>query len=423
MKGVSLESYTKPFTFMKGLTEFPLVLERGCGLDVHQKTVVATVQGTDIEVETRTFGTFTSELKELGLWLNSLGVTHIAMESTGIYWKPVFNILEEDFEILLVNARHIKNVPGRKTDKKDSAWITKLLLSGLLKGSFVPSAQYRELRDLYRYKRKLIGMKVSERNRLHKQLEDANIKIASVLSDVFGVSGSLILEQLIQGEEDPLLLANLAKGQLRKKIPALQLALEGHLRDHHRFMLKTLCQSIKSIENTIREVETRIEHYLQSLSEEMALLETIPGVGRQTAGQILAEITPDMSAFPDHKHLASWAGIAPGSNESAGKKKSTKITHGNKHLKTALVEAAWAASHTKDTYLNRKFVSLVSRRGPKKALVAVGHKILIASYHILKTRQPYQEPDDTTFREKRKQAFIKKSLERLRELGVEIRLN
>lgn len=228
MKGGSLESYKKLFTIMDGLTEFPLVLERGRGLDVHQKTVVATVQGTDIEVETRTFGTFTSELKELGLWLNSLGVTHIAMESTGIYWKPVFNILEEDFEILLVNARHIKNVPGRKTDRKDSAWITKLLLSGLLKGSFVPSAQYRELRDLCRYKRKLIGMKVSERNRLHKQLEDANIKIASVISDVFGVSGSLIVEQLIQGEEDPLLLASLAKGQLRKKIPALQLALEGH---------------------------------------------------------------------------------------------------------------------------------------------------------------------------------------------------
>jgi len=408
---------------MSGLTEFPPVLERGCGLDVHQKTVVATVQGTDIEVETRTFGTFTSEIMELGIWLNSLGVTHIAMESTGIYWKPIYNILEEDFEIILVNARHIKNVPGHKTDKKDSAWIAKLLMSGLLKGSFIPGPEYRELRDLCRYKRKLIGMKVSERNRLHKVLEDANIKLASVMSDMFGVSGSLILAQLIAGQEDPKILASQAKGLLRKKIPQLELALDGHIREHHRFMLKTISQSIQNIEETILIVEQRIDEYLDKLSREIELLKSIPGVGKETATTILAEIGNDMEVFPDHKHLASWAGMAPGSNESAGKKKSTRITHGNIHLKTALVEAAWAASHTKETYLNRKFTSLVSRRGPKKALVAVGHKILTAAYYILKSGETYKEPDDSAYREKRKQAYIRKSLERLRELGVDIRLN
>lgn len=408
---------------MSGLTEFPPVLERGCGFDVHQKTVVATVQGTDIEVETRTYGTFTSEIMELGIWLNSLGVTHIAMESTGIYWKPIYNILEEDFEIILVNARHIKNVPGHKTDKKDSAWIAKLLMSGLLKGSFIPGPEYRELRDLCRYKRKLIGIKVSERNRLHKVLEDANIKIASVMSDVFGVSGNLMVEQLIAGQEDPKILASQAKGMLRKKIPELELALEGHIREHHRFMLKTISQSIQNIEETILTVELRIDVFLDKLSREIELLESIPGVGKETATTILAEIGNDMEVFPDHKHLASWAGIAPGSNESAGKKKSTRITHGNIHLKTALVEAAWAASHTKDTYLNRKFTSLVSRRGPKKALVAVGHKILTAAYYILKFGETYKEPDDTAYREKRKQAYIRKSLERLRELGVDVRLN
>lgn len=231
------------------------MIQRGCGLDVHQKTVVATVSGIDLDVETRTFGTFTSELKELGMWLNPLSVTHLAMESTGVYWKPVYTILEEDFRIILVNARHIKNVPGHKTDKKDSEWIAKLLLSGLLKGSFVPPERFRELRDLCRYKRKLIA----QRNRMHKILEDANIKLASVVSDVFGATGTAIIEALIQGQENPVYLADLAKGSLRKKIPDLQLALHGRLTDHHRFMLTTLRDSIHSINAQIGQVETRME--------------------------------------------------------------------------------------------------------------------------------------------------------------------
>lgn len=405
---------------MSSQIEFEQVIKRGCGLDVHQKTIVATVSGIDVEIETRTFGTFTSQIEELKVWLNSLSITHIAMESTGVYWKPVYNILEEDFKIILVNARHIKNVPGHKTDKKDSEWIAKLLLSGLLKGSFVPAEWIRELRDLCRYKRKLIAQRVAQRNRIHKILEDANIKLASVVSDVFGVSGNLILDALIQKQNDPEYLANLAKGPLRKKITELKLSLQGRLTEHHRFMLSTLRDSIDSINSQIGHIESRIECYAVLLQQEVDLLQTIPGVGKETAMNILAESGNDMEVFPDHKHLASWAGVSPGNNESAGKKKSTRITHGNKYLKTALVEAAWAASHTKDTYMNRKYGAIAVRRGSKKALIAVAHKILTALYYILKNKEPYLEPDDTAYQLKRKQAQIKKSLERLRGLGVQV---
>ncbi|WP_268037062.1 IS110 family transposase, partial [Algoriphagus sp. PAP.12] len=318
------------------------------------------------------------------------------------------------------NARHIKNVPGHKTDKKDSEWIAKLLLSGLLKGSFVPAEWIRELRDLCRYKRKLIAQRVAQRNRVHKILEDANIKLASVVSDVFGISGTLILDALIQKQNDPEYLANLAKGSLRKKMTDLKLSLHGRLTDHHRFMLSTLRDSIDSINSQIRDIELRIESYAVELQQELDLLQTIPGVGKETAMNILAETGNDMGVFPDHKHLASWAGVSPGNNESAGKKKSTRITHGNKYLKTALVEAAWAASHTKDTYLNRKHGAIAARRGTKKALIAVAHKILTALYFILKNKESYLEPDDTAYQEKRKQAQIKKSLERLRGLGVQV---
>lgn len=405
---------------MTAQIKFEQVIERGCGLDVHQKTIVATVRGIDVEIETKTFGTFTSQIEDLKLWLNSLSITHIAMESTGVYWKPIYNILEEDFKIILVNARHIKNVPGHKTDKKDSEWIAKLLLSGLLKGSFVPAEWIRELRDLCRYKRKLIAQRVAQRNRVHKILEDANIKLASVVSDVFGVSGTLILDALIQEQKDPEYLANLAKGPLRKKMTDLKLSLQGRLTDHHRFMLSTLRDSINSINSQISHIELRIESYAAELQQEIHLLQTIPGVGKETAMNILAETGNDMEVFPDHKHLASWAGVSPGNNESAGKKKSTRITHGNKYLKTALVEAAWAASHTKDTYLNRKYGAIAARRGAKKALIAAAHKILTALYYVLKNKEPYLEPDDTAYQEKRKQAQFKKSLERLRGLGVQV---
>jgi transposase len=380
--------------------------------------VVATIRGEGIQEETRTFSTFTDALKELSEWLKSHGITHIAMESTGVYWKPVYNIVDPDFEIILVNARHIKHVPGHKTDRKDSAWIAKLLLSGLLKGSFIPPRLSRELRELYRYKRKLIGQRTAEGNRLQKVLEDANIKIGSVLSDVFGVSGRAMIEAILEGQSDPKALAELAKGTLRRKKDQLILALQGNITAHHRFMLRISQKAINNADELIIQVDEQIDTYLEAYAEENRLLQTIPGVQQATATAIIAEIGTDMSAFPNQHHLASWAGLCPGNNESAGKKKSERITYGNKSLKTALVEAAWAASHTKDTYLKRRYASLAARRGKKKALVAIAHKILVAAYFILKDRTSYQEPDNEAWVQKRKQAQIRSYLKRLHELGV-----
>ena len=408
---------------MPNVVEFPQLIERGCGLDVHQQTVVATIKGAGIVEETRTFGTFTCDLEILKTWLQENHITHLAMESTGGYWKPVYNILSADFEIILVNARHIKNVPGHKTDKKDSSWIAKLLLSGLLKGSFIPEQSIRELRELYRYKRKLIGQRVAERNRLQKILQDANIKLTSVVSDLFGATGSAILQALTEGQTDPFYLASLAKGSLKNKKAELQLALQGRLTLHHQFMLKIHIRALDNIESLIADIDERINQCQEPYQQQLQLLQTIPGVGRETAGGIIAEIGCDMEAFPSEKHLASWAGVCPGNNESAGKKKSERTTHGNKTLKTALTEAAWAASHTKDSFLRRKYNSLITRRGKKRALIAVGHKILCAAYFILKNMEEYKEPDETMLFEKRKQAQIGRYLKRLHELGVSPRLN
>lgn len=301
--------------------EFEQVVERGCGMDVHKETVVATVAGIGIGQETRTFGTFTNSLKELRDWLKSLGVTTVAMESTGVYWKPVFNVLEADFEIMLVNARHIKNVPGHKTDTKDSRWITKLLLSGLLKGSFIPPVEIRELRDLFRYKRKLTGQVSAEKNRLQKILEDANIKLSSVVSDTFGVSATRIIDALIAGQEDIEELVKLCHGKLNGKKEALQEALVGKLTEHHKFMLRTIKKSMANIEGIIGEVEAEIDVQTKAYEVEIGLLQTIPGVGKDTAIGIVAEIGVDMEVFPNEQHLASWAGMSPGNNESANKKK------------------------------------------------------------------------------------------------------
>ncbi|MFA5781022.1 MAG: IS110 family transposase [Bacteroidales bacterium] len=305
----------------KNVVEFEQIVKRGCGMDVHKETVVATVSGIGIKPTTRTFSTFTSSLIELKEWLKSLEITHAAMESTGVYWKPVFNVLEEDFEILLVNARHIKNVPGHKTDKKDSKWIAKLLLSGLLKGSFIPPKEIRELRDLFRYKRKLVGQISSEKNRLQKILEDANIKLSSVVSDTFGVSSTRIIEALLNGQNDIEELVKLCHGRLNSKKAELKEALVGKLTEHHKFMLRTIKKSIANIEDIVSEVEKQIDEQTKSYQIEMELLQTIPGVGKDTAIGIVAEMGVDMNVFPNEQHLASWAGMSPGNNESAGKKK------------------------------------------------------------------------------------------------------
>jgi transposase len=302
--------------------EFEQVIEKGCGLDVHKEIVVAAVRGKGVKIETKTYSTFTSSLKEMKEWLKSLGITHIAMESTGVYWKPVFNILEDAFEILLVNARHLKNVPGRKTDKADSRWISKLLISGLLKGSFVPPENIRELRDLSRYKTKLTGQASSEKNRMQQILEDANIKLSSVVTDTSGVVATKLIDGLMAGRKDlDVLINECYHGKLTASKEKLKEALTGRLTAHHTFMLKQMKDHIAYLESQIAVIDQEMDKKLEVYNKQLELLQTIPGVGKNGAKGILSEIGTNMDVFPDEQHLSSWAGICPGNNESAGKKK------------------------------------------------------------------------------------------------------
>lgn len=301
--------------------EFAQLVRRGCGLDVHKELLVATIRGEGLPIQTRSFGAFTQDIEELATWLRTHQVTHVAMESTGVYWKPVFNVLGEEFEVLLVNARHIKHVPGHKTDKKDSEWLAKLLLAGLLKASFIPPQAVREWRDLFRYQRKATGHISAEWNRIQKVLEDANIKLSSVISDISGVSGRRMLEALSRGQTNVDELLQLAHGRLKPKREELKKALAGKLTKHHQFMLTTLLRSIAQQEGLVADINTQIDSQLSEYDTQLALLQTIPGVGPVTAVGILSEIGPNMDQFPSEKHLASWAGMAPGQQESAGKKK------------------------------------------------------------------------------------------------------
>lgn len=297
------------------------VIEKGCGLDVHKETVVACVMGAGIEKEVRTYGTMTGELLKLKEWLQELGITHVAMESTGVYWKPIFNILEDSFEVILVNARHIKNVPGRKTDVRDCEWICKLLRCGLVKGSFIPEKDIRELRDLTRYRKKLVQTISSEKNRVQKVLEDANIKLSSVLSNSFGVSGSAIIAELLKGSQTIEEMSALARGRLGKKKEQIKKSLQGNFQEHHRFMIGASLEHIDSIERIISGIDIEIDKKIEGYRKEYELLQTIPGVKEQGAAAIIAEVGTDMGRFPTEEHLASWAGMSPGNNESAGKKK------------------------------------------------------------------------------------------------------
>ena len=307
----------------KGQISFEQIIERGCGIDIHKNILVATIAGKGILEETRTFDCFTHSLETVRDWLKERGVTHVGMESSGVYWKPVYNILEPEIKILLVNARHIKNVPGHKTDKKDSKWIAKLLLSGLLKGSFIPPRHIRELRDLTRYKRKVTGEITSEKNRVHKILEDANIKLSSVVSNLSGATASKIIDAMIEGEEDIDKLLKFRHGKMQSTVEDLAASLKGNLTGHHRFMLQLIKETIKGKEKIIAELDTRIEKQLKEneLVLDAELLATIPGVGKEAAAYILAEIGNNMDQFPNEQHLSSWAGMSPGCNESAGKKK------------------------------------------------------------------------------------------------------
>lgn len=398
------------------------IIDKGCGLDVHKQSVVACIMGEGIKKEIKTYGTYTRELQELKEWLKSNKITHVAMESTGVYWKPIFNILEDDFEILLVNARHIKNVPGRKTDVSDSEWICKLLRAGLLKGSFIPPRDIRELRDLTRYEQKLIQNISAEKNRIQKILEDANIKLSSVVSNMFGVTATKIVEELLKGELTPEELCQFTKGRLNSKKEEIIKAVEGKLTKHHKLMIEASLEHIKAIEKIIDTIDVQIQELLKNHSEAYELLQTIPGVKEKAAACIIAEIGTDMEQFPSENHLCAWAGMAPGNNESAGKKKSGKTTKGSKALKSTLTQSAWAASRTKDTYLGAKYRALVGRRGKKRALIAVGHKILQIAYFIIKDKQSYKELGGNYLELRKEQTIVKGLTKRLQKLGYEVNL-
>ena len=396
------------------------------GLDVHKKTVVAAIivpgeQG-DLRKETRTFGTMTSDLLALSDWLLSCSVTHVAMESTGEYWKPVFNILENNFEVLLVNAQHIKAVPGHKTDVKDSEWIAELLRHGLMKASFVPPLGQRELRDLTRYRSTFVRTRATLVNRVHKVLEGANIKLTSVATDVMGVSGRAILAAIVQGQSTPEAMAELARGRMRDKRELLAKALEGRVQAHHRFVLVELLGQIDSMDETIQRFNEQIEEYCRPFEEAVVLLDTIPGVGRETAEVIVSEIGTDMSRFPTAEHLASWAGVAPGNHESAGKRYSGKTTKGNKALSAGLNQAAHAAACTRNTYLSAQYRRLAARRGKKKAIVALEHTILVIAYNLIQRKVSYQELGGDYFDKRRPEATAKRLIWRIQQLGYSVSL-
>lgn len=396
------------------------------GLDVHKKTVVAAIIVPDgqggLWKGVRTFDSMTSDLLALSDWLMGCGVTHVAMESTGEYWKPVFNILENNFEVLLVNAQHIKAVPGRKTDVKDSEWIAELLRHGLLKASFVPPLGQRELRDLTRSRSTFVRTRATLVNRVHKVLEGANIKLGSVAADVMGVSGRAMLEAIVEGQSSPAEMAELARGRMREKRDLLTKALEGRVQAHHRFVLTELLAQIDSLDETIERFNEQIEVYCRPFEDAVNLLDTIPGVGRETAEIIVSEIGTDMSRFPTADHLSSWAGVAPGNNESAGKRRSGKTMQGNKVLGAALNQAAHAAAGTKDTYLSTQYRRLAARRGKKKAIVALEHTILVIAYHLIQRKEPYRELGGNYFDNRRPEATAKRLVTRLVQLGYTVSL-
>jgi len=404
------------------------ILHTHCaGLDVHKKVVVATLLVSDepgqLTKETRSFETMVSGLLALSDWLMRWGVTHVAMESTGEYWKPIYNILEDNFELVLVNAQHIKAVPGRKTDVKDSEWIAELLRYGLLKASFVPPKGQRELRELTRFRSTLIKERANLINRLQKALESANIKLASVVTNIEGVSGRAILAAIIEDKASPEEMAALAKGRLRTKREALEQALAGRVKAHHRFIFQELLTQIDNLDEGIEHFDTEIEAYCRPFEAAIERLDTIPGVARGTAEVIVAEIGVDMRRFPSADHLASWAGVAPGNHESAGKRLSGRTTKGNQALVAALTQAAWAASHTKDTYLSAQYRRLASRRGRKRAMVAVAHTILIIAYHLIQNEKTYEDLGGNYFDQRNPEAIQKRLVRRLEQLGYKVSLD
>ncbi len=395
---------------------------RCAGLDVHQHSLAACariVEGGKVRQEVRTFETTTQGLLDLCDWLSAQGCTHVAMESTGVYWKPVWHVLEDSFELVLANATHIRSVPGRKTDVNDATWIADLLAHGLIRGSFVPPTPVQELRDLTRTRKQLVREVAQHVQRLQKTLEDANIKITGVISDVVGVSGRALVEALIAGETDPERLVDLTR---RLKAPRARLveALRGRVRDHHRFLLRLHLAQIDALRAAVHEVEARIGEVLRPFRERAQLLTTIPGISDTVAHVIVSEIGIDMSRFPTSAHLISWAGLCPRNDESAGKRRSTRIRKGAPWLKTTLVQAAWAASQKKGSYLRAQFLRLKARRGPMKAIIAVAASMLTAAYHMLRTGQPYRDLGDAYFDTRDRSRIARRLIRRLHDLGLDV---
>lgn len=402
------------------------LLTRVCGLDVHRDTACACLvvpgpDGSRQEV-VRTFGATTNELLKLRDWLAAHEVTHVAMESTGVFWKPVYYVLEDEFQVMLVNAAHVKNVPGRKTDLADATWIAQLLEHGLLRASFVPPPPIRELRDLTRYRKTLIEEHAREANRVHKVLQDAGIKLSSVATDALGASGRAMMKALIEGQRDPASLASLAKGKLKSKKEPLKDALLGRFGRHHAVMLSALLAHLDFLDMSIDALSGEIDERLRPFAPSLGLLQTIPGVGKRSAEVIIAETGGDMSRFPTAGHLASWAGLCPGNNQSGGKRLGGKVRDGNPYLRTVLIENALTAIRKKESYLRARYYKLKAARGHKLAIVAIAHQLLISVWHVLSRNQPFKDLGGDYYKRRNPQARIGYLVRQLQELGVEVAL-
>lgn len=404
-----------------------VIYERCAGLDVHKRSVVACVlcgqADGAVATQVRTFGTMTAELAELSHWLQDQRVERVALESTGVYWWPVFNLLEEDgMAVLLVNAQHVKAVPGRKTDVADSRWLADLLRHGLLQASFIPPAAIRQLRELTRYRKSLVQERTREVNRLQKVLESANIKLAGVASDILGASGRDMLAALAAGEDNAAVLADLARGVLRKKLERLAQALEGRVKPHHRVLIRTILQHITFVERAIEALDTEVDQLLAPFAHQVTLLQTIPGINRTAAATIVAEIGVDMTRFPSAAHLASWAGVCPGNKQSGGRRLSERTTNGNRWLRALLGEVAWAAVHQKQTSFGARFRRLARRHNKQEALVAVMHNLLVVVYHVLRDDTPYQELGPDYFQPTDPQRQTRHHVQRWERLGYTVTL-
>ena len=400
------------------------LIDRVAGLDVHKATVVATVRtpGPDGRraSRTETFGTMTADLIALRDWLHAQGVTHVALESTGVYWKPIYYVLEDTFELLLINMQELKHVPGRKTDVKDSEWLAQLLECGLLKPSFVPPPAIRELRDITRYRVQQVRDRAQEVNRLCKVLEDAGIKLSSVATDVMGASGRAMLDALVHGTTDPTTLADLARGRLRQKLPALRRALQSRFRRHHAFLVEQILAKVDFLDETLERITTELDERLAPFAPMLANLDTIPGVNRATAVSILAETGGDMRRFPTAGHLCSWAAMCPGHDESAGKRRSGKTRKANRYLRAALIQSALGASHAKQTALHARYHRVKRHRGHKKAVVAVGHQILEIAYYIMRDGMTYDELGADYFERRHADRAVRRHVRQLEALGFHV---